>query len=63
MNDAQSSSPLLPHYGQRDPKPPIAPDQTRTLVFAFVNGKLLAECEVLQDDRLMTFSEEPNQSK
>jgi len=26
----------------------------------FVNGKLLAEGEVLQDDRLMTFSKEPN---
>jgi hypothetical protein len=28
---------------------------------AFVNGKLLAKGEVLQDDRLMTFSKEPNQ--
>jgi hypothetical protein len=41
----------------------IAPDQARTLLLAFVNGKLLAEGEVLQDDRLMTFSKEPNQSK
>jgi hypothetical protein len=63
MNDAQGSRPLLPHPGQRDPKPPIASDQARTLLPAFVNGKLLAEGEVLQDDRLMTFSKEPNQSK
>jgi hypothetical protein len=63
MNDAQGPSPLLPHHGQRDPKPPIAPDQARKLLLAFVNGKLLAKGEVLQGDRLMTFSEEPNQSK
>jgi len=63
MNNAQGSSPLLPHHRQRDPKPPIAPDQARTLLLAFVNGKLLAEGEVLQDDRWMTFSKESNQSK
>ena len=39
MNHAQGSSPLLPHHPQRDPKPPIAPDQARTLLLAFVNEK------------------------
>jgi hypothetical protein len=39
------------------------PTRRGTLLLAFVNGKLLAEGEVLQDDRLMTFSKEPNQSK
>jgi len=45
------------------PEPAVAPDQSRTLPLPFVNGKLLAEGEVLKDHRLMTFSEEPNQSK
>jgi hypothetical protein len=46
-----------------DKAQPIAPGQARTFLLAFVNGKLLAEGEVLQDDRWMTFSAEPNQSK
>lgn len=63
MNYAQGPSPVLPYHGQRDPKPAVTPGKSRALLRAFVNGKLLAEGEILQDNPVMTFSEQPNQPK
>src|ERR1700722_9225216 len=62
--DHDQGFPLVsPHHGQRDPEPAVASGYSRTLRLALVDSKLLAEGEVLQDNRRMTFSKQPNQAK
>jgi hypothetical protein len=46
MDDDQGPPPVLPQYGQRDPKPAITIHEARALMLAFVNGKLLAESKI-----------------
>jgi len=57
------SSPVFPHRRQRDPEPAVTPDYARTMLFAPVNGKLLTQGEILQDECVRTFSEQPNKPK
>ena len=59
----QCSSPALPHPGQRNSEPAVLPDQPWMSPLAFVNSQLLAEREILQDDRFLATPEQPDQSK
>jgi hypothetical protein len=63
MNDAQGSPPVLPQHRQRNPEPAVPSAQSGALSLPFIDGNLLAEGEILQRDRVMAFSEQPNQSK
>jgi hypothetical protein len=63
MNDAQGSPPVLARQGKGDPELAVPSDQSGTPLRPFVDGNLLPESEIFQHDRVMAFSEQPNQSK
>jgi hypothetical protein len=63
MDDEQSLPPVLPHHRDRHPEPAVSPDQPWTLLLALVDGELLTQCKIFQDNVTMTFSEQPNQAK
>ena len=48
---------------QRDPEQTIPASQPRALLLSLVDGELLAEGEILEDERLMATQEKPNQAK
>jgi len=48
---------------QGDPKQTIPTSQPRALLFAPVDGELLAEGEILDNERLVAPQEKPNQAK
>jgi len=63
MNDEQMFSPALPIASQGDPEQTIPASQPRALLLTLQDGDLLAEREILEDERLMATRREPNQSK
>jgi hypothetical protein len=63
MNYDQGLPPVFPKYRKRDPEPAIPTHNTRAFVLAFVNGELLSESEILQDNTAMVLSEQPDHAK
>jgi hypothetical protein len=61
MNHDHGTTPVLPQLKQSDPEPSIHCGQWGALLLPFEDRQLLPKRKVLQNERLMSLSEQPNQ--
>ncbi len=62
-DEHERRAPVPPRLGQHDPKQPIAPPEMRTADRAFQRVELLAECEVLEDQFVMSAAGQGQRSR